>query len=127
MHNYSYFKLDLLAQKWAVCEKFRGYLWGATFTVFKYSNTLQHLNLAKLGATEQQWVEELAAYNFSVRYWPAKRECQCRCPISVTSGYCRPRRPGDAMGSSDLRFTCRGCPRTAGNNCHKCETTVTCP
>ena len=72
MQNYSSFKLELLGLKWAVCEKFRGYLWGANFTVFTDNNPLRHLHSAKLGATEQRWVAELAAYNFSVKYRPAK-------------------------------------------------------
>ena len=72
MQNYSSFKLELLGLKWAVCEKFRGYLWGANFTVFTDNNPLRHLHSAKLGATEQRWVAELAAYNLSVKYRPAK-------------------------------------------------------
>ena len=63
---------ELLGLKWAVCEKFRGYLWGANFTVFTDNNPLRHLPSAKLGATEQRLVAELAAYNFSVKYRPAK-------------------------------------------------------
>ncbi|RUS72498.1 hypothetical protein EGW08_019752 [Elysia chlorotica] len=73
MENYSSFKLELLALKWAVCEKFRGYLWGATFTIFTDNNPLRHLHSAKLGATEQRWVVELAAYSFDVKYRPAKQ------------------------------------------------------
>ena len=33
MHNYSSAKLELLALKWSVCEKFRDYLIGSKFTV----------------------------------------------------------------------------------------------
>ena len=36
------------------------------------TNPLRHLHSAKLGATEQRWVAELTAYNFSVKYRPAK-------------------------------------------------------
>ena len=35
-------------------------------------NPLRHLHSAELGATEQRWVAELVAYNFSVKYRPAK-------------------------------------------------------
>ncbi|KAK3771915.1 hypothetical protein RRG08_053896 [Elysia crispata] len=54
MENYSSFKLELLALKWAVCEKFRDYLWRATFTVVTDNNPLRHLHSAKLGAKEQR-------------------------------------------------------------------------
>ena len=72
MQNYSSFKLELLGLKWAVCEKFCGYLWGANFSDFTDNNPLQHLHSAKLGAAKQRWVAELAAYSFSVKYRPAK-------------------------------------------------------
>lgn len=48
--NYSSMKLELLAFKWAVSEKFRGYLLGSKFVVFTNSNPLCHLKSAKLGA-----------------------------------------------------------------------------
>ena len=34
MKNYSSMKLEMLALKWAVVEKFRGYLLGSKFTVY---------------------------------------------------------------------------------------------
>ena len=39
MHNYSSAKFELLALKWAVCDKFSDYLIGSKFTVLtdKYS------------------------------------------------------------------------------------------
>lgn len=52
--NYSSFKLELLALKWAVTEKFKDYLWGAQFTIFTDNNPLVHLVTAILGATEQR-------------------------------------------------------------------------
>ena len=36
--NYSSFKLELHALKWAITEKFKDYLWGTTFTVFTNNN-----------------------------------------------------------------------------------------
>ncbi|KAG1949143.1 hypothetical protein F2P79_011956 [Pimephales promelas] len=36
--NYSSFKLELLALKWAITEKFKDYLWGAEVTVFTDNN-----------------------------------------------------------------------------------------
>lgn len=51
--NYSSFKLELLALKWAITEKF---LYGAEFTIsFTDNNHLVHLETARLGAVEQRW------------------------------------------------------------------------
>lgn len=41
--NYSSMKLELLALKWAIVEKFRGYLLGSKFTVISDNNPLCHL------------------------------------------------------------------------------------
>lgn len=68
--NYSSFKLELLGLKWAATEKFKDYLWGATFTVYTDNNPLVHLDTAKLGATEQRWVAQLANYTFDIKYRP---------------------------------------------------------
>lgn len=54
--NYSSFKLELLALKWAIAEKFKDYLTGAEFTVYTDNNPVAHLQSAKLGAVEQRWV-----------------------------------------------------------------------
>lgn len=70
--NYSSMKLELLALKWAVVEKFRGYLLGSQFTVLTDNNPLCHLNTAKLGAVEQRWAAQLAVFNFEVQYRPGR-------------------------------------------------------
>lgn len=70
--NYSSMKLELLALKWAVSEKFRGYLLGSKFTVVTDNNPLCHLNSAKLGAIEQRWVAQLAPFDFEVQYRPGR-------------------------------------------------------
>lgn len=49
--NYSSFKLELLALKWAVTDKFKDFLWGAQFTVFTDNNPLVHLKTGSCGAT----------------------------------------------------------------------------
>ena len=40
MKSYSSAKLELLALKWSVCEKFKDYLIGSKFTVLCFSNLL---------------------------------------------------------------------------------------
>ena len=44
MQNYSSRKLELLALKWSVTEKFKDYLLGSKFTVFTDNNPLTHLD-----------------------------------------------------------------------------------
>lgn len=68
MSNYSSMKLEFLALKWAMTEKFRDYLLGQQCIVWTDNNPLSHLNTAKLGATEQRWAAQLADFNFSIRY-----------------------------------------------------------
>lgn len=53
--NYSSMKLEFLALKWAVSEKFHEYLLGAKYVVFSDNNPLSYLQIAKLTAIEQGW------------------------------------------------------------------------
>lgn len=71
--NYSAFKLELLALKWAATEKFKDYLMFAKFTVVTDHNPLRYLGTANLGAVEQRWVAQLAEYNFDVCYKPGRQ------------------------------------------------------
>ena len=68
--NYPAHKLEFLALKWAVCEKFHEYLYGSkSFEVFTDNNLLTYvLTSAKLDACGQRWVAKLANHNFSIRY-----------------------------------------------------------
>lgn len=70
--NYSAMKLELLALKWAVTEKFREYLLGQKFTVYTDNNPLRHLDTAKLGAVEQRWASQLALFDYTIQYRPGK-------------------------------------------------------
>lgn len=70
--NYSAFKLELLALKWAVTEKFCDLLLYSQFTVVTDHNPLRHLDTAKLGAVEQRWVAQLAEFDFVVHYKPGR-------------------------------------------------------
>lgn len=67
MENYSSRKLELLALKWAVSEKFREYLLGSKFVVFTDNNPLTYIQTkCKLKAIEQRWAAELANFDFSI-------------------------------------------------------------
>lgn len=70
--NYSSFKLELLALKWAVTEKFKDYLAGSKFTVYTDNNPVAHLPTARLGAVEQRWVAQLATFTYEIKYRPGK-------------------------------------------------------
>lgn len=72
MINYSSMKLEFLALKWAVSEKFREYLWGNRCVVYTDNNPLSHLASAKLGATEQRWAAQLASFDLELRYRSGK-------------------------------------------------------
>ena len=82
--KYSSRKLELLALKWAVTEKFRSYLLGRHFKVITDHNPLRHLATSKLGATEQRWVGELEVFDFSTVYRCGKNNANAdalsRCP-----------------------------------------------
>ena len=71
--NYHTMKLEFLALKWAICEKFSDYLFGSKFVVFTDNNPLTYaLTTAKLDATGQRWISALAAYDFEIKYTPGK-------------------------------------------------------
>ena len=52
MFNYSSAKLELLALKWAVTEKFWEYLLGLQFQVYTDNNPLTCVQESKLGAVQ---------------------------------------------------------------------------
>ena len=68
MHNYSSAKLELLVLKWAVTEKFRDYLLGSQFQVYKDNNPLTYVMESKLGASQIRWLSELALFDFVIKY-----------------------------------------------------------
>ena len=68
MHDYSSAKIELMALKWSVCEKFKDYLLGSKFTVFTDNNPLVYVKTSKLGAAQIRWLSELALYDFDIVY-----------------------------------------------------------
>ena len=72
MHNYSSAKLELLALKWAVTEKFRDYLLGSKFTVYTDNNPLAYVQTSKLGASQICWLSKLALFDFNIIYRSGK-------------------------------------------------------
>jgi transposase InsO family protein len=71
--NYSAHRLEFLALKWAVTDKFSDYLYGQRFSVFTDNNPLTYvLTSAKLDATGHRWLSALSAYDFDISYRPGK-------------------------------------------------------
>ena len=72
--NYPAHKLEFLALKWSVYDKFNDYLLRHRFTVLTDNNPLTYvLSSAKLDATGQRWVAALAAFDFDVLYRPGNQ------------------------------------------------------
>ena len=107
--NYHYHagKLELLALKWDVTEQFREFLYYApSFTVFTDNNPLTYINTtAKLNATAQRWVTELADFHFKIRYRPGKANIEAdflsRLPDDIQSFMddCTEETPKGAVGA----------------------------
>ena len=68
MCNYSSAKLELLALKWVVTEKFRDYLLGLKFTVYIDNNPLAYVQTSKLGVSHICWLSKLALFDFNIIY-----------------------------------------------------------
>ena len=67
--NYPTHKLEFLALKWAVCEKFSHYLYGSSFSVLTDNNPLTYvLTSAKLDAAGHRWLAALSTYHFTIKY-----------------------------------------------------------
>ena len=72
--NYPAHKLEYLALKWAVADKFHDYLYRNQFLVRTDNNPLTYvLSSAKLDATSHRWLAALSAYNFSIQYHSGKK------------------------------------------------------
>ena len=71
--NYSAYKLEFLALKWSITEKFHDCLYGKSFLVLTDSNPVTYvLKTAKLDSTGYRWLVDLQLYNFSIRYRPGR-------------------------------------------------------
>lgn len=71
--NYPAHKLEYLALKWSVTEKFHDYLYGTSFEVITDNNPLVYVSTsAKLDATGQRWMAALSNYNFKITYRSGK-------------------------------------------------------
>ena len=78
--HYEVHKIEFLALKWAVTERFQDYLYGARFTIYTDNNPLTFvLTSAHLDATGHRWVAALAAFNFDIKYRSGKSNVDADC------------------------------------------------
>lgn len=71
--RYPAHKLEFLALKWAVTEKFSDYLYGTPFTVVTDSNSLTYiLTTAKMDAVSYRWLAALSTFDFRLQYRAGK-------------------------------------------------------
>ena len=72
--SYDVHKLEFLALKWSVTERFHEYLYSGEFEVYMDNNNLLTyiLTTAKLDVTRQRWVASLANYIFKIFYISGK-------------------------------------------------------
>ena len=69
--NYPVYKLEFLALKWAVVDKFSMYLYGGSFKVYTDNNPLTYIHTTlKVDATSQRWLSALGDYDFTIHYKP---------------------------------------------------------
>ena len=94
--HYPAHKLEFLALKWAVVEKFHEYLYGSTFDVHTDNNLLMYiLTTAKLDAASHCWVASLANYNFRLHYQSGKANIDADALSRVSWPECMP----DSLGT----------------------------
>ena len=89
MKSYSLAKLELLALKWAVCDKFKDYLLGSKFTVLMDKNPLCYIKTSKLGASQIRWLSNLALFDFDIKYRVGRKnqvaDALSHCPLKPDS------------------------------------------
>lgn len=72
--RYPAHKLEFLALKWAITEKFQDYLYGRPFLAVTDSNLLTYiLTSAKLDATSYRWLADLSTFDFQLQYRAGKQ------------------------------------------------------
>ena len=82
--NYDTQKLEFLALKWSITERFHEYLYGGHFEVYTDNNPLTYiLTIAKLDATGQRWVANLTNYNFKIFYKSGKLNVEADALSSI--------------------------------------------
>ena len=94
--HYPAHKLEFLALRWAVVEKFHKYLYGSSFDVHTTNNPFTYvLTTAKLDAASHCWVTSLTNYNFRLHY----RACKANIDADALSRMSWPGCMPDSSGT----------------------------
>ena len=93
--NYDAHKLEFLALKWSVTQRFHVYLYGGTSDIYTDNNPLTYvLTSAKLDAMGQRWIASLATYDFKIFYWSGHLNVDAdslsRIPLDLEQTYDTP-------------------------------------
>ena len=72
MRDYSSAKIEPMALKWSICDKFKDYLLGSKFTIFTDNNPLCYIKSSKLEAAQICWLSELTLYDFDIVFHTGK-------------------------------------------------------
>ena len=72
MKSYSSAKLELLALKCSVCEKFEDYLIGSKFTMLTDNNPLTYVCTSRLGTSQICLLSDLVLFDFDIKYCVGK-------------------------------------------------------
>ena len=108
--NYPAHKLEFLAMKWAICDKFHDYLYAAKFQVVTDNNPLTYvMSSAKLDATGLRWVSELSMYDFSLKYRPGRLN-QAADALSRMNDW-------EVLDSDSVKAVCQGTNVTCYASC----------
>ena len=110
-NNYQAHKLEFLALNWAICEKFRDYLYGSKFEVLPENNPITNvLTTVKLDATGQRWVASLFNYDFDIKYRSGRKNIyadrRSRCPEPDKEKIILP----DVIKALSFSFGVESCP-----------------
>ena len=103
--NYPAHKLEFLALKWAVSDKFKDYLYGNSFQVRTDNNPLTYvLSTAKLDATSHRWLASLANFDFTISYRSGKSNVDADALSRLPTSSC----PGTVIFSDVVKALCLG-------------------
>ena len=95
--NYSAFKIEFLALKWAITEKYHDYLYSHKCRVYTDNNPLTYvLTSAKLDATGHRWVSAISSYDLEIHNKPG---------VKNTDADILSRLPGTTNNSHTSYFT----------------------